>query len=534
MANAPTGPERPDSSFSSGVATPRTPHPRYRPAKTIPYELREHCLIYFEEGLHLQALNLLFSITIAGGSTPNIKPAFVPPPHHLALISTLSVHPALTTRAKTTESLEAANLAIKYLGVVNRIVGPINANVQDAFVFFGPGTASRRGVISRRTTGGNVSPEKEEFEAIDIELANISSLWARAEDFWHIVGWGFNCSVVHKKRWERWRMWLEYMVGVLEDDWWVRPPGEQGNSLIVKYLDPEDQGNIGEKRIIRAIFADGSSRSLGEFREVWSNETRERKADTNAGIAKKAAVKINIDEGEYGDYMQSSEDELEDEIPVVGGMNHHLNSDSTTPYTDGSLLLGGSVALQLRLRLTALLIQVAKEGLDKFISYANLFDIYITHIRPLPLPTFSLFLSPPYLRFLQLGEQTDLVQYIASSFISTSAPRMSFDDIDQQKLEKYVLPWPANTTSIDDNAKLGACVETLLRLFNNVAGLKWTEKLQKCAITGIEAREGNATHRRKRKGEAASGVRTEDDRAWLEASGRRILGVLQMAKENPK
>ncbi|MCJ1415242.1 hypothetical protein MMC32_001574 [Xylographa parallela] len=527
-----TGPEIQDGSFSSGVATPRTPHPQYRPAKTVPYELREHCLIYFEEGLYWQALNLLFSLTIAGGSTPSMKPAFVPPPHHLALISTLSVHPALTTRAKTTEMLEAANLAIKYLGVVNRIVGPMSANVQDAFFFLGPGTTSRRGVISRRTTGGNVSPDKAEFEIIDIELANINSLWARAEDFWHVVGWAFNCSVVHKKRWERWRMWLEYMVGVLEDDWWMRTPGEQGDSLIVKYLNPEDQGNIGEKRIIRAIFADGSPRSLAEFKEVWSNETRERKTNTDAEAARKAPAKINIEEADYGDYLLSSEDELEDNVPALSVINPNLNPDPTTPFTDGSLLLGGSAALQLRLRLTALLILVAKELPDRFISYANLFGVYITHIRPLPLSTFSLVLSPPYLRFLQLGEQSDLVQYIASSFISTSAPRMNFDDIDQQLLEKCVLPWPANTTSIDDNAKLGACVETLLRLFNNVAGLKWTDELQHCALMGIKAREGNATHRRKRKGEAGSGAGTEGDRAWLEASGKRILGVLQMAKDN--
>ncbi|MCJ1384586.1 hypothetical protein MMC17_007703 [Xylographa soralifera] len=523
-----------DSPFSSGAATPRTPQLHYRPAKTVPYELREHCLIYFEEGLYSQALNLLFSLTTAGGSTSTIKPAFIPPPHHLALISTLSIHPAFTTRAKTTEKLEAANLAIKYLGFVNRIVGPMNANVQDAFFFLGPGTASRRGVISRRTTGGNVSPDKEDFEIIDIELANVSSLWARAEDFWHVVGWGFNCSVVHKNRWERWQLWLEYMVGVLEDDWWMRPPGEQGNSLLVKYLNIEDQGNIGEKRIVRAIFADGNPRSLAEFKEVWSNETRERKPNTEAEVAKKAPVKINIEEGEYGDYVQSSDDEFEDDVPTGSVMNPHLDADSTTPCTDGSLLLGGSAALQLRLRLTALLILVAKELPHKFISYANLFDIYITHIRPLQLPTFSLFLSPPYLHFLQLGEQSDLVQYIASSFISTSAPRMNFDDVDQQILEKCVLPWPANTTNIDDNAKLGACVETLLRLFNNVAGLKWTDRLQICAEMGIKAREGNATHRRKRKGEAGSRMRTEGDRAWLEASGKRILGVLKMAKENRK
>ena len=53
-----TVPNMPMSQASAGLATegstedaPPVERPRYRPAKQIPFELREHCVIYFEEEL---------------------------------------------------------------------------------------------------------------------------------------------------------------------------------------------------------------------------------------------------------------------------------------------------------------------------------------------------------------------------------------------------------------------------------------------------------------------------------------------------
>jgi len=531
------------SSFSSGTSTPRSPHPPYRPVKDLPYELREHCIVYFEEGLctplypndhtpHLtnypdtQAFNLLLLLASAGSSTSTLKPAFIPPPQHLALISTLSIHPSFTTRAKSPDKLEAANLALKYLRLLSRTVGPLNVRANAAFAFTTSANSSRRGGATRRRTGDE-SPEKEKEDAenVDIELANVNSLWARADDFWHVVGWAFNCSVSHKKRWERWQMWLEYMLGVLEDDWYDRGEEERGESLVVRYLNAEERAG-GEKRVVRAVWADGGARAMMEFREVWVGETRERKgADGGEG---KRVARVNVEEDDYGDYMVSSEDEVEEGGP--GGVEETPLEmlAPAGPSVDGSLPLGGFAALQLRMRLLALLTAVAIELPEKFTSLRTLYDIYLAHIRPYSLPTFALIISPPFLYSFSFPSASSLVQYIAASLISSAAPIPKEDDLTQDLLEKYFLPWSANTTSISDNAKLGACAETLLRMLDTAEGLKWTEKIEGCLEEGIKAREGKATKEKRRKGEATGG--SEGDRAWLRGSGERMRVVLEMAK----
>lgn len=499
-----------------------------------------------------QAIHLLLSVTTAGGSASSIKPAFLPPSQHLAFIATLAIHPSFTNRAKSPEKLEAADLALKYLRIIIKTVGSVNCNVNDAFAYLGAGAASRRGGTSRRTTGGNASPEKGDFENIDSELANVNSVWAKADDFWHVVGWAFTCSVVHTNRWERWQMWLDYMIRVLEDDWYTRSDSQRNDSLIIRYINAEGEVSRGEKRIIRAVFAGGSSRSMVEFKEIWKNETKERKTEDEGEAQKKAPVKINIEEGDYGDYMQSSDDEEDIEIPVDYTGDPPSPPAEPLSSVDGSALLGGPAALQLRLRLLGLLASVAFECPDKFIPFATLYDIYLTHIRPLPLPTFALMITPtslgpfslpaacflaqyigrPCSHFRRLCLFPTLIQCLAASVISSSAPLPRDEHLTQAMLEKSFLPWAANTTSISDNAKLGACVEALVRLYDGVTGLQWTESLQTCAEVGIKARQLKAKKERKRKGEAGTGA--EGDRAWLEASGRRILGVLSMAKDRSR
>ena len=399
--------------------------------------------------------------------------------------------------------------------------------MNDAFAFSSPVTSSRRGGSSRRRTE-DTTPENEDLDEINIDLASVNSIWARADDFWHIVGWAFNCSVVHKNRWQRWQFWLQHMVGVLEDDWQARPDSQREECLIVKYLNPEDRATIGEKRIARAIFADGTSRSLVEFQEIWKNETKERKADDEANHMKKATVKINIEDDDYGDYMKSSSDELDDE-PPNDNASPTSPQLSTAPTTDGTLVLGGASALQLRLRLLGLLSAVAIELPHRFTTLSNLYDVYLTHIRPYPIPTFALIISPPSLHHFSPSAASSLIQYIAASLISSSAPLPKEDDLTLETLEKCYLPWSANTSSISDNAKLGACVETLVRLFDTFVGLTWTERLERYMEEGIKAREGKGTKERKRKGEASGG--TENDKAWLRDSGDRIRRLLRVAKD---
>lgn len=406
-------------------------------------------------------------------------------------------------------------------------MGPLNFRANAAFAFTTSANSSRRGGAARRRTGDE-SPEKEKEDAenVEIELANINSLWARADDFWHVVGWAFNCSVSHKKRWERWQMWLELMLGVLEDDWSDRAEEERGGSLVVRYLNAEERAG-GGKRVVRAVWADGGGRAMVEFREVWVGETRERKGG-DEGEEKKKVVRVNVEEDDYGDYMMSSEDEVEaDGVPQEEDAPPEALSPAG-PSADGSLPLGGFAALQLRMRMLALLAAVAIELPEKFTSLRTLYDIYLAHIRPYPLPTFALIVSPPFLYSFSFHSASSLVQYIAASLISSAAPIPKEDNLTQELLETYFLPWSANTMSISDNAKLGACVETLLRMLDAAEGLKWTEKIEGCLEEGIKAREGKATKERRRKGEATGG--SEVDRAWLRDSGERMRVVLELAK----
>jgi len=322
-------------------------------------------------------------------------------------------------------------------------------------------------------------------------------------------------------------LWLEFMLGVLEDDWYDRTEEQKGESLLIRYLNPEDRG-VGEKRVVRACFADGGSRAVMEFKEIWGGETRERRGEEGKGG--KVPVRVNVEEEDYGDYMVSEEEEGDEEVLGPGDDPPPSPLSPTGPSVDGSLPLGGCAALQLRMRLLALLTAVSIERPDKFTSLRTLYDIYLSHIRPYPLPTFALIISPPFLYFFSFPSASSLVQYIAASLISSEAPIPKEDDLKQELLEEYFLPWSANTSSISDNAKSGACVETLLRMLDAAEGLKWTEKIEGCLEEGIKAREGKATKERRRKGEATGA--SDGDRAWLRDSGERIRMVLAMAKES--
>lgn len=464
----------------------------------------------------------------SGGSSDPPDDAFLPPSQHLALISTLIIHPSLTTRAKTPDKVQAANLALKYLRLVHKTTGPITAQFCIAFTFTAVATSGRRGINTRRTTGEVDSPSNENADHVNSELANADGVWARADDFWQAVGFAFNCSVVHKNRWNRWQLWLDFMITVLEDDWGQRGDERKEDSLIIKYINAGSGANGGEKRILRAIFADGNTRSLAEFKEIWKNEIKERKPPNEDAVkaAKRVTTKINIDENDYGDYLLSSSSELDDEtMPLPKESN--VSSSSEHTVSDGSLIFGGSSALTLRLRLLSFLSTVAAALPGKFTTLPTLYDLYLTQIRPLPLATFSLIISPAGLRTFQPAAASTLTQYILRSLISSTAPLPRKDDLTQEVLEECYLPWPANTMSIVDNAKISLCVETLLRLLDTVVGIQKCQSLTDAVERGIVAREEKARKGGKKKGEADGGG--ESDKVWLKASSNRIRSVMEMA-----
>jgi hypothetical protein len=205
------------------------------------------------------------------------------------------------------------------------------------------------------------------------EVANEKSLWYRAEDFWHVVGWAFNCSVAYRKRWERWRLWLKIMLDLLEADWEVcvkqsqrDESDEEGvlqHSLIWLYVSHESQAitRTTRRRIVKAIYATASAESLRDYAEVWENETAD---PTERAHKKQKLGNVDFETGEVADY--DSDEEMEDAPPrVTRAIERKLFEVTTSPnlpdINNGKLTLhnaiervGGSDAIVLRQRLLAL------------------------------------------------------------------------------------------------------------------------------------------------------------------------------------
>lgn len=217
-------------------------------------------------------------------------------PFHIELISALLIHPRHTNQAPPNERLELASRSITFLRNTLSILGPLNAKLGDAFSFsLITGTRS-----SRRSR--NTLEHEDESSSSDSEdrpermrgiIANKGRIRRCAKDFWHMVGWALNCSVKYPKRWQYWKVWLDYMLDVLDADWKERErqdslPGtrkmtrDEGGSLLrgcllIKYLAEAKGRSSAVKRVVRSAFADGGPDSLREFPEVFPNETKELK-----------------------------------------------------------------------------------------------------------------------------------------------------------------------------------------------------------------------------------------------------------------
>ena len=253
---------------------------------------------------------------------------------------------------------------MRLLHATNDVLGPVSARFGVAFSFSASGHASR-GSNRRRHHHGNgesVSTPHSPAESDDLDfghqqgdvdggvrssstldtpLATTSSVFTRADDFWHLVGWAFNCSIRHPIRWQRWKLLLGFLLDAVEDDLAVRTAAASEmhdrsaetqlrederankprtrrntvplltNSLLLRYCG-NAEGRTGRRRIMRAILADGSDKSMREFREIFVRETAEKKKEHEENREKEkhkdSRRELNFDEGLYGDYDSSDDD----------------------------------------------------------------------------------------------------------------------------------------------------------------------------------------------------------------------------------
>lgn len=433
----------------------------------------------------------------------------------------------MTTRTQRADKIHVSVEALHYLRLLQASIGPVNAGFSTAYVF--PDRTRR----NRRGGTGRESSEKRSSEGITLGMAEEGSLWSQAGDFWAVVGWAFNCSVKHPARWDVWLSWLEHMIDVLQTDWDVcRAVGDNDDSLIVKYL-----GELQSRRILRAVFADGTKQSLQEFPEIWKKETAEKKAKTQDGYEK---VKVDFEVEEFGNYFNVSEGSSEDEVPdpaiAPGGLDgidedsdveNFIDKISHQVMPDGAAGLGGVASLTQRMRLLSLLTQIAFESRDNSIDAHSLAGLINTYIRNYSLPLFSSVVSVTQFNAFPPAMASFVLQSLTGTLLESAAPRASGTTLSQSVLETSYLPWAATTSGSSDNAKLAICIETLTRLYDQRIGLRWTSKLESAVREGIRRREDKVLKDGRKKSDISL-ASSMDDGAWLRASGQRMTLLLQL------
>ncbi|KAF9700625.1 hypothetical protein EKO04_001588 [Ascochyta lentis] len=508
-----------------------------RPTKPATYELANHAKAYIEGLQFANAYEFLHSLLAAGTSisTP-AQPyiGFLPPPTQIALAASLV---AYTFKTPSVENRRGSDAALRYLQcILNTIEAPTYPYIRQAFTF--PTERTRRRPRVHRNATRSLSPEEEDdIDQLYCEAANDKILWNRADDFWHIVGWAFNCSVAYKKRWDRWKLLLSVMLDFLESDWDVCVKSSQHDeagqetalqeSLVWHYIVGEGQSmtRATRRRSIKAIFAIASSNSLKDYPEIWESETKEPKE--RAGKRQKLG-NVDFETGEVADY-----DSDEETINAPRTRAIERKRDVSPPLdlpdiTDGSLnlhsaieRLGGSDAIALRQRLLALLAQVATRLPNSFTKLSDWFDNIVEDFRYLPTILFNVFLTtlavPGPMKFMFLAN-------LLLPFVSGTLPDYFRYDPTQAHFENILLPVHGRQ-SFADNAKVSLILEQLFVLMMAENGFKPTDELRKAMETGIQARHNVCGSGRGKKGNAGE---EKQARELMVASSGRLLGMLEV------
>ncbi|ETI26572.1 hypothetical protein G647_03350 [Cladophialophora carrionii CBS 160.54] len=558
---------------------------RFRPTRELPFEVAQHVQTYLEEGLLTQAFDTLLSVT--GNNTFSVNasaPVTIPPASHLALAATLAVHPSTTTRTNEREKWNQANAALRLLKLIQSLVGPVNANFAAAFTFH------KFDLRFSRRTDNRASDEDEDGESengfgddkLNTTYARSHSLWNRAEDFWQLVGWAFNCACLpgmYASRWTHYRLLLEYLVDVIETDWRIRTTGESPSpeeSLLWQYIELASSGHARQRRIIRAIFADGSARSIAEFREIFAHELKEPKQED--GTAKKLEKQehVNIDQDFYGDYLGQEDEDVSDgaadngdTTSAVGGGRRpkrlrtgtrtrtpsakrvtprSSNGSLRSAYTDAegdtssssAPTLGDPSSILLRLRLLRLLTWVSAHDTltatspTTFPDLEELFILFVEFVRPLSLPVFAQVVLPSPSNPFDATTLTGLCESILQRMLEHSAPSRHRAAVllSQSKLEEQYLRFAASKNSADANARVSILLESLTRTLASVGALKKTPSLLASVAEGVERRVNNVVDRAGKKGpKKERGKRRQGEDAvawqWLVESGERISKIVE-------
>ncbi|KXX80483.1 hypothetical protein MMYC01_202444 [Madurella mycetomatis] len=558
----------------------------YRDTIQLPHELKSHCQIHLEEQLYSAAIQILTGLLADGNAVPYPtylthaqkqkqqqqqqqqqqrqqqqqqpqpqpppaplppKPARVPPPSQLALLGTLVIHPLFTSRPPEKGNLHVAASALAYLRGLVSVVGAVNANLRGAFAFdtnttrrsnsrnrgaVGDGGRAWRGRAGNRLDGGAggwdvglSSSGDDDSDSVGGQFARDQILFRRAPDFWAVLGWAFRCAAEYPQRWRHWRVWLEYVVWVLEADFDERVERDQQGtagwgggkrstpypmlkgSLLVGYLEDlrRARKNV-SKEVMRALFAfsDGDpapDRAL--FREVFERETVAAKSTPKR---KRAEMVVDLENDQFGDYLEGDEFGSEEgDMPATPSAPRQRKKSGRQPKAEAppAFCLTDDIAetVPFRLRMFRLLSAASFYLPDVFMPVDELYETFTDHVRGLPLPMFQLFVES---RAQNLPEdvQVSLLRVTIENMLSKHPDPADVDPeheagygVTVPMMQKCFLPFAANRVTAEDNAKLSVALESLLWFIYSQVNVEYSEDLRSAVEMGIKAREDRIRRR---------------------------------------
>ncbi|KXT12395.1 hypothetical protein AC579_1717 [Pseudocercospora musae] len=528
-----------------------SPPRKRRKVKAVPPTVLDQCTICLEEQLYSNAFALLSSSLNSGLDVE--APACVPPVQHLALASTIAIHPSFTSRTDSVDKHAAAQAAMGYLRTLAETTIIVETGLKEALRFdFASSKKARTKRVGTRQGNASGTSDEEDNAQIRSQYADKQSLAENADDFWAVVGWAFNCSVKYKARWMRWHMWLDLVLDVIEADLDACAPEQTklpkgtdlSSTLIAQYLSSVGAGRQNNRRVMRAITADGSTQSLAQFPEIWKNETRPPKKNQDERLSNKR--KLDLDNEEYGDYFddESGEESPESKLRASrsgttgskrsrrSGVSSHDNAgheDHDSDETPGAAVastgvesFGGTDSIRIRQRFLSLLTRFSRAAPALFVDTEELFALFTEFVRPLPLTIFQQFVLPmkPY---LNSDLHASFNEMLFRPLIGSSS---CHGLISQQEFEASFAHRAATNTSVVDNAKVSLLTESLLRalwqsdcLDDNLSSLK--TQVEK----GVQARNQKiAGDGRKKAGKKAGA--DDEGRSVLQTSAERMSVLL--------
>ncbi|KAH8673738.1 hypothetical protein BX600DRAFT_508977 [Xylariales sp. PMI_506] len=516
FVTATLSPQNPADITATDTSTPEADPTAddYRHARQFPSALKQHCQIYLEENLHHIALNVLERLHALGGtrSVPsscelaNNGTAYCPPPNQLALLNTIIVHPDFTTRPREDTWPSASSSSLVFLRSLLHNVGPVNARFKEAFRF-GQGPRRSRSA-SPDDSDGDMMYGEPDVGVLSGRYGKYG-VWRRGLDFFSVVGWAFNCSVVYPNRWNYWRQWLEFMLDVIEADLIERMRLDEANfkrqngkdevqneypllrdSILAGYIEQRSGRTGGLKWIMKALFADGGKASSSLFQEVWR---KEHKGVSKKPVNKRKRDQVNIEKGEFGGWLDDdsvySSQASEPPTPQKRGT-------SSDKHEVKALEPSYVESIPLRQRLFVQLSYLCNYLPDPPFQLPDLYELYESLVKGLPLSIFTAFVSSTT-SMLRVDSQISTLQEILSMLMPSSAVspsrvdpvRYNANGTSPAILERCFLPYAANTIAAEDNAKVSILLEELIQLIWMDGTEQFSDSLHGVVMKGIQARE---------------------------------------------